>query len=319
MIMFLIVQFFGLLLATSVYSINVPISAYTQAVQPVSSVQVIVFYIIGIILFAALILFILRKYHSGRFMILMETIAIFGGSFITFLFIVGSLTGSVEQIIFQNTLSLQMSIDYLLAAIFAVTLIVLKNKRQNLRNVASIIASIGIGLYIGVYLTFTTVLIFMAILAVYDYIAVFITKHMVAMGNAAIQMNLALIVGASDAGAFPHSYFTKAQIKSFEKHKPLLERYKSVFNKIDRKRLIPVIAPRALGNGDMAVPLMVAVGAYKAYLNFTGSLVVVAGATFGLALTFMILSKYKRALPAIPPLFLGILLALGVYTIIMAL
>ncbi|MGI0135057.1 MAG: hypothetical protein ACREBW_08895, partial [Candidatus Micrarchaeaceae archaeon] len=62
-----------------------------------------------------------------------------------------------------------------------------------------------------------------------------------------------------------------------------------------------------------AMPLMMAVAAYKVFASFTFSIVIIIGATFGLILTMLILRKFKRALPAIPPLLFGIVVAMGIY------
>jgi hypothetical protein len=83
--------------------------------------------------------------------------------------------------------------------------------------------------------------------------------------------------------------------------------------------MAPVAARTALGTGDLAMPLMLAIAAYKVNLNFVLSFVIIIGATFGLLITMLILRKYKRALPAIPPILLGIGIALLVYFAVIAL
>ena len=70
--------------------------------------------------------------------------------------------------------------------------------------------------------------------------------------------------------------------------------------------MAPYMARTALGTGDLAMPLMLAIAAYKVNLNFVLSFVIIIGAFFGLMLTMLILRKYKRALPAIPPILFGI-------------
>ena len=76
---------------------------------------------------------------------------------------------------------------------------------------------------------------------------------------------------------------------------------------------MPVAARTALGTGDLAMPLMLAIAAYKVNLNFVLSFVIIIGALLGLILTMFILRKYKRALPAIPPLLFGIVVVMAAY------
>lgn len=187
-----------------------------------------------------------------------------------------------------------------------------------MRNPVSVISSIGIGVVLGINIGFGIALLFMFILAIYDFIAVFITKHMVAMGQAAVNMNLALIVVTSEGQAIPTSEANKSEkkIASMQKNS-LFKNYKNTMTELKDKNMIPIIMPRGLGNGDLAVPLMLATSAYSQYLNFTVPLVITIGAAVGLIITFSILKRYRRALPAIPPLLFGILLALTIYFIIL--
>jgi hypothetical protein len=77
--------------------------------------------------------------------------------------------------------------------------------------------------------------------------------------------------------------------------------------------MVPLSARTALGTGDLMAPLMLAVSAYTVDLNFTLSFVVILGSILGLFLTMYTLKKYRRALPAIPFLLFGILVALGIF------
>ncbi|MEM0149772.1 MAG: hypothetical protein QXW10_02660, partial [Candidatus Micrarchaeaceae archaeon] len=88
------------------------------------------------------------------------------------------------------------------------------------------------------------------------------------------------------------------------------------FGSVLGKGLIPVAARVELGTGDLAIPLMVAISAYTPGPNFVLSFFVIFGAIAGLLLTMFILRKYKRALPAIPPLFLGIIIFVLLYFVL---
>ncbi|MEK6902051.1 MAG: presenilin family intramembrane aspartyl protease [archaeon] len=58
------------------------------------------------------------------------------------------------------------------------------------RNISSIMATIGVGSLLGASIGVWPVIVFLIALAVYDYIAVFKTKHMVKMAKAVAKKNL---------------------------------------------------------------------------------------------------------------------------------
>ncbi|MEK6970867.1 MAG: presenilin family intramembrane aspartyl protease [archaeon] len=58
------------------------------------------------------------------------------------------------------------------------------------RNISSIIATVGVGSLLGASIGVLPVIIFLILLAVYDYIAVYKTKHMVTMAKAVAKKNL---------------------------------------------------------------------------------------------------------------------------------
>ncbi len=84
-----------------------------------------------------------------------------------------------------------------LAFLFAVQLVALKllfPKNVFIRNVAAVVAIAGVGALIGVSLGVVPVLIFLILLSVYDFIAVFKTKHMVTLAKGISGRNLAFSV-----------------------------------------------------------------------------------------------------------------------------
>lgn len=307
--MFLIVQFLGILLATQVFQ-SVP-SQQIVVVTVGQSVGYVLYFVVAVLIVTALIILLIRI-KVNKFLLLFEAFAVFAGSFFVFLIFLGAATGSLQQILFGNTITYQ----YYLAALLGAVLIIAKNKIPRLRNTASIVASAGIGVVLGINFSFLTALLFMGIFAIYDFIAVFVTKHMVAMGEAMSSMNLSFLIGATDAEALPQRALTKDEVKRFQRFKTAFKDHPQVLKELNEQKLIPLISRRELGNGDIAFPLMVSVSAYSVAQNFVLPLVVVAGATLGLIITFFILSKYRRALPAIPPLLFGILIALAVYLVI---
>lgn len=311
---FLIVQFAGLLIATqyfngaSVQQVSVP----NQSVAGFPTVASFILVYIGVIGMATFIMMFLMRRNSTKIFLLFEAITILIGSFFVFLLVVGITAAYLSQVQVLGNAYFQLG----LAALLSITLLVLKWKNPRLRNTTAIISSVGLGLVLGLNIGFGVALLFMGIIAIYDFIAVFVTKHMVAMGQAAVDMNLALMVVTSEGEAIPSSSANKKEMEWYSKEKNSLNKnYKQTMEELHKQNLIPIMRPRGLGNGDLAIPLMVAVAAYSTFLNFTVSLVIALGATFGLILTFLILDRYRRALPAIPPLLFGILVALSIYFI----
>ncbi len=312
--LFLIVQFAGLLLATQVFN-GIPVSELQSATQSSSGYPTpftFVLFYAGALMILTFILLILMRKGSTKVLLLFEAVAIIMGSFFFFLIAVSVLASYLQSNALVNGANFQLVV----AGVLAVLLYISKRKFPRIRNFTTIVSSLGIGLIVGLYISFGLALLFMAILAVYDYIAVFITKHMVAMGQAAVQMNLALMVVTTEGEAVPARTASKEQLAMYSKQKgQLFKNYRNTMGELRSRKLVPLLVPRGLGNGDIAVPLMVAVSAYAQFLNFTVSLVVTIGATFGLILTLVLLKQYRRSLPAIPPLFFGIVAALLVYFI----
>ena len=58
------------------------------------------------------------------------------------------------------------------------------------RNISSTLATVGVGALLGASIGVWPVIVFLVLLAVYDYIAVFRTKHMVTMAKAVAKKNL---------------------------------------------------------------------------------------------------------------------------------
>jgi presenilin-like A22 family membrane protease len=309
--LFMIVQFAALLLATQVLTGTTSIELSSAQVTGTSNPLFYLLYLVSYVAILSLVmLFILKIYKGDKLFTLIEILFLLFGSFIFFLLIISSIEGNA----FANLFNGASIIVYAASAILAVGLVVAKYKMPKLRNVAALIASIGVGVFLGLALGFYIALLFMAVIAVYDFIAVFVTKHMVAMGNIAINNNLSLLVMVNEVEAVPVKMLSASQKKEFEASKKDTSTPNSpIAQKIMDENMVPFAARTALGNGDFILPIVVAIAAYRVSLNFVLSFVVIIGAIFGLILTMSILRKYKRALPAIPPLLFGIVATLSVY------
>ena len=305
--MFMIVQFLGLLLSIPLFS-GATYQEITSA-QVISSPVNALFYIVYIVVFSVVLLLIFKVYKGKKLFVVFEGAIVLLSSFIVFSIIVAVLAGSAQSGIFGSG-----SIWYFLAALIpAIALVVAKNRMPRLRNTTAIIASAGVGVALGLSFSFPLALVFMALLGVYDFIAVFITKHMIALGDMAVQNNLSFLIMVRETKAVPMSYLTPKEQKEYAKNKPALEKQGGLVDKLTRENMALMPAMTALGTGDLAVPLMLAVSMYKVNLNFVLSFVVVFGSVLGLMLNMLVLRRYKKALPAIPLLLAGIVIALLAY------
>jgi presenilin-like A22 family membrane protease len=311
MAIFAIVQFGGLFLAVSAYS-GVTYSEITQ-VQAVSSGSSAALLIIYIVAFSAMFVIISRIYKGNKLFLFLEAYIIFIASLYMFGMLLSIPGGGVMRFLYGSG-----SVwEYAAGAAIGVLLVFAKNKIPRLRNTTAMIASIGVGTILGITFSFTAALIFMIILAVYDFIAVFITKHMITIANAAISMNLSFMVTANDIEAVPFGMLSKEEYSTYIKAAKGDKAWGRIAKRFNISKYAPVSASVGLGTGDLAMPLMLAVSAYKVYLSFTFSIFIILGAVLGLFITMMILRNYRRALPAIPPLLFGILISIGVYMLLM--
>ncbi len=305
---FMLVQFTGLLLATQVFTGT----TYEQirGVQTISTSINALFYLAYIVVFSVIIILILKIYKGDKLFLLLEGAVVFVASFIVFAIAISALGGNAFSTLYgSGTIWV-----FVVSALLAMGLVIAKYKQPRLRNLTAAVASIGVGVVLGISFSFIAAMIFMVILAVYDFIAVFVTKHMIALGNMAINKNLSFLVMVNEIEAVPVSSLSASQRKEYRKSKAeVAKQHKGIMRKLAGNDMIPLVARTALGTGDLAMPLMLAIAAYKVNLNFVLSFVIILGSILGLIITMLILRKYKRALPAIPPLLFGISLALLTY------
>ncbi len=293
--MFLMVQFGGLLLA------SVSISS-AQPVQITGSAQALsvggaLWYTVGIIAAAAVLLLVIRFYHGDLLFRAIEALMIIFSSFFVFLLLITYLF---------NTISPNAAIS--VSAMLSVLLVLAKNKVQRLRNATVIIASVGVGVVLGASFSFIGAVAFMGLVAIYDYLAVFVTRHMISLAKAISSRNLAFLISSTDIESIPKSQFGKKELQEYRKS--ILSRNPGPeFSDILRTGRVPIVSQIQLGAGDLGIPLMVAVSALS--INYLTSIIVVVGASAGLIATMAMLKRYQVPLPAIPPLFSFVIMALG--------
>ena len=167
----------------------------------------------------------------------------------------------------------------MIALILTIILILFWLKKQIIliHNLAMVLGLAGIAAFLGLSLAPETVIALLVILSVYDFIAVYKTKHMVRMAEEMISARaiLALIIPRQFADL-----------------------------KINLKEIRPGGKFLILGGGDVAFPLLLCVS--LAPQGITGSLIVAAFALFGIFTSFylFISQKVRQPIPALPPIAL---------------
>ncbi len=306
--LFLIAQFAGLLLTYTVPQklaiiTSAQLQSQPQAISPSSYLWII---IAEIIVIALVIMFVVRKSKSRNYFSLVEAYLILLGGFFFFFLLIGN--------VFQN-----LNLTYLSLISFACAAALYLAKRRKrfnnpmFRNLVTVITSIGAGVFIGISigLQFGVLVLYavLAIFAVYDYLAVFVLKFMIPLAKQAASMNLAFMIGSSELELHPKTSsrrtYTNEDLKSIKD--PYLR-------SLIKKGNSPAVSSVMLGNGDIMLPMAVASGAYIFTANMSLAITIVLGAAGGLIATFWVLRRYKIGLPAIPPIFAFVSIALAIFS-----
>jgi presenilin-like A22 family membrane protease len=260
LLLFIATQILGLY--TGVFIIedaktNLVVQQFFLSEQGITSLPLFIFYIL---LGAAIFLFLI-KYHLEAILFLIEKAVIAATSSILFYAFLRP---------FISDVPLAMGISVFMGILLAVA----KHFYVGLKNLAAVLASSGAGAVLGFSLNFFTSMLFFFIMAVYDYIAVFRTKHMVSMAKEIMSTNMSFTITAKEK--LPSGKETRLD----------------------------------LGTGDLALPVMAEVAAYQIHPML--SFAVMGGAVAGVAFVLAYAWKFRKFLPAIPFIFSGILLAVAV-------
>ena len=148
------------------------------------------------------------------------------------------------------------------------------------QNVAAIISGAGVGALLGASFGIVPSLVFLVILCAYDFVSVFITKHMITLAKALTKTPTAFTI------ASPHKFkkTTKVGVKGIKKKFHVFQ----------------------LGVGDMVIPLMFSISLLRDF-PVISSLITMLGSTVALLLLIYFMSKRPRPLPALPFISLGTL------------
>ncbi len=188
------------------------------------------------------------------------------------------------------------------AMILALGLVILRFIRPTvlLHNLVVIGGLAGVGGILGLTLIPRDAIILLVILAIYDVIAVYKTKHMVKMAEAMIKKRV--ILGIIIPEKLSGFYGLMADV---EKDKLRKVAVKSKSTKLGRFMI--------LGGGDLALPLLLI--ASVAVNNIWQSIIILIFSLLGLtAMHFVFIKLKSRPMPALPPLaifsILGYLISL---------
>jgi presenilin-like A22 family membrane protease len=225
-------------------------------------------YLFLYVLIGAALMYLLVRFYKGELLFILIEFAVvsFASSIVFYSFIKPFL---------QDTL-LSMGISVILG----LALGALKAVFPQMRNAAAVLATAGAGAVFGFSLSFYMALFFMVLLSIYDFIAVFKTKHMVEMATVLSKREMSFLVSSSQKTE-------KGEIK--------LE----------------------LGTGDMLMPVILETSGFQ--ISPACSAVVFLASSFSLFVLFILLSKKKAVLPALPIIaicnfiFLGAAKLLGIF------
>lgn len=295
--MFLAVQLTGLLITFYLVS---PSEIYIGTPTSGNATDILL-YFIYLVAAALVMVMLFKKYHGPIVFKGIEAVVVVSASFYLFLIVLAALFPN------NDTLALAAS----LAA--AIGLVLAKNKWPSLRNFTAVVASVGVGVVLGVYFSFFASFLFMALIAVYDYVAVFITKHMITLGRESVNRNLAFMVGTYDVQMVPKGYLKPKEAAKLSKEFGTVRSEK--LRMLMKAGNVPLPSFSALGAGDLAIPLMLAVSAYTTYFSYFFSAILVFFSCFGLIFAMYVSKRYMMALPAIPPLFAFASIGFGVYVL----
>ncbi len=238
-------------------------------------------------LFGAVVFYLMIKYYKGAFVFRgMEFLIILFASSIVFFVLLYS---------FIPTLGADTS--FLFAFILSLILAGTKWFTHKARNYAAILSSAGVGAIFGFSLGFYPAVILMIGLSIYDYIAVFKTKHMITFAKTLSNKNLSFSLQVGDNSD------TKNEIIKSKNIKQKGDAYSFKDNK--RKKM-------ELGTGDLIMPIMISVSSFYVF-GILGTISVIIGAVLSFIILIYYIMNKKIFLPALPPLTAGCLIGLSIF------
>jgi len=211
----------------------------------------------------------------------------YGAALFRFIFYIALLAGA--QIILRVWLSQELSIILALLTVLARYIF----PRLAIHDFALIIAITGIAVNLGMNIKINEAILILIAVSVYDYLAVYVTGHMVRM------MKSSISAGTIFAIIIPQNF------------RDLVKTVSEVGKNKEKIMLNPSLQKMELGRdfvylggGDLAFPLIMAVAALK--IGLYSAIITAIGALVGLLALNLIfaLQKERRPMAALPPLAL---------------
>ncbi|MEM3364676.1 MAG: presenilin family intramembrane aspartyl protease [Candidatus Micrarchaeia archaeon] len=241
------------------------------------SLEDIFFLIIGLAFTVLLVLALLKFYTGNLLYQIMEFVVVAAASFVVF-YGIGYYVGFGE----------------IEAVLLALALSALKQLVPHMKNTAAVVSSAGVAAMFAMFLSFWEAVVFLVVMSAYDYVAVFITRHMITL--------------ASEFGRREMSFSITSQDKI--KERVLVQKKGGGV----QEKTVERVEHLELGTGDIALPLAFNLVVFRgvALVN-TGAAIstfIIIGVFSALALGLVLAYVKKRRLflPALPPILLGTLI-----------
>lgn len=180
-----------------------------------------------------------------------------------------------------------IELSYLLA--FVIVLLRIFVPKIWLHNLVIVLGIGGVSAILGLGIPWPGIIAILLILSIYDFIAVYKTKHMIYMFK-----------GMAERGVFFSFIFPQ----NFSDIKSNIRQVQIPSAALKKGERLPFSKRRFmfLGTGDIALPSVFAVSALFLGLKF--SVLIIVGSLFGLAFIYLSMLKKPRAIPALPPIAL---------------
>ena len=244
-----------------------------------TSVSNSIYLLISVLIGAALVLIFLALPFKNIFILFVEFIASVFASFVVF---------------FVFLFAFNIPYSDLYALIISLLLFGLRMIFKSFRNLVAIIAGAGIGAVIAFSIDPIPLFIFVILLAIYDFLAVRWTKHMVKFAEYFMKEKTSFSIGFEGVRKIK----IKQEGKAITKEEPWhIE----------------------LGTGDIAVASMITTVSYKLG-NILFPTAAILGTTVGLYLVFLRAARRKEVMPALPYIvsisLLALLILSGIFYIL---
>ncbi len=245
---------------------------------------VAVFYVLYIIGVTAVILYIAKKKKAGILKAIFYFSVVWSMWFALFpIFYYFSVPAS-------DLLSLTLSI--------IITVLLIKYPEWYMMNITGILMAVGIALIFGMSFGIVPVVVFLAILAIYDAVSVYKTKHMISLADNVIEYNLPALFVLPAKSEF-----------SYKKAKSPIK--KSANKKSGKKRERDAYY---MGFGDVMIPGIMVVSAAKLY-GIPAGIFTLIGAVLAMILLTMMVNSGKPQ-PGLPYLNGGALAGFILYLLL---